>query len=309
MPRRATLSSYAGPMPRPVVPIALPPAAFSRAWSRAMWYGMISGVAGLIFSRERTSTPLDSSSSISLRSAAGLSTTPLPIRHSASGRRMPEGIRCSTVLWPPITRVWPALWPPWKRATAPTSSVSRSTILPLPSSPHWAPNTTTDCPISARLLQERLPPRPRDCPRRRPPVVPPAPATPRPGVPAWKKPGDRLAWIGPLRLLCIIRVAPPRGQCRRSAAHEVQRHQAQGQHHRADAADLGVGQRQHLLGGAFPAAGGDEQHQAFKDGDEAEGGPEVFHGSGGPGWRMWGTGAGACARARRTPPRAGRGRR
>src|SRR5690606_5856865 len=141
-----------GPRPRPVVPIALPPAAFSRAWSRAMWYGMISGVAGLIFSRERTSMPLASSSSISLRSAAGLSTTPLPIRHSASGRRMPEGIRCSTVLRPPMTRVWPALWPPWKRTTAPISSVSRSTILPLPSSPHCAPSTTTDWPMAMTPL-------------------------------------------------------------------------------------------------------------------------------------------------------------
>ena len=70
--------------------------------------------------------------------------TPLPMRHSASGRRMPEGIRCRTVFLPLITSVWPALWPPWKRTTAPISSVSRSTILPLPSSPHWAPRTTTD---------------------------------------------------------------------------------------------------------------------------------------------------------------------
>jgi hypothetical protein len=36
-----------------------------------MWYGMIRGVAGEIFRRERTSTPPASSSSISLRSAAG----------------------------------------------------------------------------------------------------------------------------------------------------------------------------------------------------------------------------------------------
>src|SRR3546814_23819 len=129
-------------MPRPVVPMALPPAAFSRAWSRAMWYGMIRGVAGLIFSRERTSTPASSSSPISLISAAGESTTPLPIRHSASSRRMPEGIRCSTVFLPPITSVWPALWPPWKRTTAPMSCVRRSTILPLPSSPTCQPCTT-----------------------------------------------------------------------------------------------------------------------------------------------------------------------
>src|SRR3546814_15887732 len=33
---------------------------------QAMWYGMIRGVAGLIFSRERTSTPASSNSPISL---------------------------------------------------------------------------------------------------------------------------------------------------------------------------------------------------------------------------------------------------
>src|SRR5829696_7497067 len=42
-----------------------------------------------------------------------------------------------------MTRVWPALWPPWKRTTTPASTDSQSTILPLPSSPHWAPTTTT----------------------------------------------------------------------------------------------------------------------------------------------------------------------
>src|SRR6478736_3298703 len=118
-----------------------------------MWYGMMIGVAGLIFRRERTSTPVASSSSISLRSAPGCSTTPLPMRHSASGRRMPDGIRCRTVFLPPMTSVWPALWPPWKRTTAPISSVSRSTILPLPSSPHWAPSTTTDWPMAGSPKQ------------------------------------------------------------------------------------------------------------------------------------------------------------
>src|SRR4051812_32530645 len=42
-----------------------------------------------------------------------------------------------------MTRVWPALWPPWKRTTTSACSDSQSTILPLPSSPHWAPTTTT----------------------------------------------------------------------------------------------------------------------------------------------------------------------
>src|SRR3954464_1635999 len=42
-----------------------------------------------------------------------------------------------------MTSVWPALWPPWKRTTTSACSDSQSTILLLPSSPHWAPTTTT----------------------------------------------------------------------------------------------------------------------------------------------------------------------
>src|SRR5438270_9360219 len=56
---------------------------------------------------------------------------------------MPLGIRCSAVFTPLITSVWPALWPPWKRTTPCAISVSQSTSLPLPSSPHWVPTTTT----------------------------------------------------------------------------------------------------------------------------------------------------------------------
>src|SRR5215468_4097523 len=44
---------------------------------------------------------------------------------------------------PSITSVWPALWPPWKRTTMSACSESQSTILPLPSSPHCEPTTTT----------------------------------------------------------------------------------------------------------------------------------------------------------------------
>src|SRR5437868_9270734 len=42
-----------------------------------------------------------------------------------------------------MTRVWPALWPPWKRTTTSARLDSQSTSLPLPSSPHWAPITVT----------------------------------------------------------------------------------------------------------------------------------------------------------------------
>ena len=42
-----------------------------------------------------------------------------------------------------MTSVCPALCPPWKRAITSARSESQSTILPLPSSPHCAPTTTT----------------------------------------------------------------------------------------------------------------------------------------------------------------------
>src|SRR5689334_22850508 len=52
-----------------------------------------------------------------------------------------------------MTRVWPALWPPWKRTTTSACSDNQSTILPFPSSPHCEPTTTTlamDLPPSRR---------------------------------------------------------------------------------------------------------------------------------------------------------------
>src|SRR5579863_6590450 len=55
---------------------------------------------------------------------------------------MPEGTRWNFHSSPSRTIVWPALLPPWKRTTASARSASRSVILPLPSSPHWAPTIT-----------------------------------------------------------------------------------------------------------------------------------------------------------------------
>src|SRR2546426_5942280 len=56
---------------------------------------------------------------------------------------IPDGIWCSTNSPAPVSTVWPALAPPWYRTTRSARSASTSTILPLPSSPHWAPTTTT----------------------------------------------------------------------------------------------------------------------------------------------------------------------
>ena len=59
-----------------------------------------------------------------------------------SGRVIPLGNRCNLITLSPSTTVCPALFPPWNLATHETSPARRSTNLPLPSSPHWAPNTT-----------------------------------------------------------------------------------------------------------------------------------------------------------------------
>ena len=56
---------------------------------------------------------------------------------------MPEGIRCSLKVWSSTTTVWPALTPPWYRTTTSADLLNRSVIFPFPSSPHWAPITTT----------------------------------------------------------------------------------------------------------------------------------------------------------------------
>src|SRR3954471_990255 len=131
-------------MPRPVVPILRSPLDASRARSSAEWYGRMTGHASEMESRATTPrTPAASSSSISATSACGETTTPLPMKQSTLPRRMPDGIRCSTVFFAPMTSVWPALCPPWKRTTPCARSVSQSTILPLPSSPHCVPMTTT----------------------------------------------------------------------------------------------------------------------------------------------------------------------
>ena len=109
----------------------------------------MSGQLGEMRSRSNTGTPCLMSMALSLNSASSDSTTPLPMKQRTCSRRMPDGISDSTVLCPPMTSVWPALWPPWKRATAAARSVSRSTTLPLPSSPHCVPMTMTNFPTPA----------------------------------------------------------------------------------------------------------------------------------------------------------------
>src|SRR5271166_4564163 len=58
---------------------------------------------------------------------------------------------------PWMVTVCPALWPPEYRATSLNRSERTSTILPLPSSPHWAPTTTAVLPIFNLLLHLQSP--------------------------------------------------------------------------------------------------------------------------------------------------------
>ncbi len=127
-----------------MVPILSAPLASSRA--RSIWpctgrmrqaFSASSSVSGVMV------TPLPRSVSISARSAQGSTTTPLPITDSLPGRTTPDGSRLSLYSTSPITSVWPALWPPWNRTTTSARLDSQSTILPLPSSPHWTPTTVT----------------------------------------------------------------------------------------------------------------------------------------------------------------------
>src|SRR5262249_17234940 len=91
---------------------------------------------------------------LSVSNASIESTTPLPMKQRTCSRRIPAGMSDRMVLRPSMTSVWPALWPPWKRATAAARSVRRSTTLPLPSSPHWVPMTTTNCPTRRPLASQ-----------------------------------------------------------------------------------------------------------------------------------------------------------
>src|SRR5579871_5780728 len=131
-------------MPRRVVPIRSAALADSRMASSSRCSGRIS----VAFSAMRrfsgvTLTFWVFRCLISSSKACGSSTTPLPITDSLPGRTTPEGSSESLYVVPLMTSVCPALCPPWKRTTMSACSDNQSTILPFPSSPHWAPTTTT----------------------------------------------------------------------------------------------------------------------------------------------------------------------
>ena len=102
---------YAGPIPRPVVPILSD--VCSLAASRSLWYGMIRCALWLTRSLPVTLTPACRSCSISLMSATGSITTPFPITQVMFSWNIPEGIRWRMYCLSPMQTVWPALAPPW----------------------------------------------------------------------------------------------------------------------------------------------------------------------------------------------------
>src|SRR5690606_19285241 len=88
---------------------------------------------------------------------SGSITIPAPRTHCVPGYKHPDGTRCVMICLPSTTRVWPALLPPANRATTWASRANTSTTLPLPSSPHWAPTTTSVLMLcsSQRFLRRR----------------------------------------------------------------------------------------------------------------------------------------------------------
>ena len=88
-----------------------------------------------------TFTPFFSIILISSKSAQGFNTTPLPITANFPGLIIPEGNRDNLMVSLPMTRVWPALCPPWNLTIISALSLRTSMIFPFPSSPHWAPIT------------------------------------------------------------------------------------------------------------------------------------------------------------------------
>src|SRR5215210_6297027 len=85
--------------------------------------------------------PRCSSPSISSSSTSGSTTQPAPST-LVLPERIPDGRWRNLNVSPWAMTVWPAFGPPWYRQTRSDSCASRSTILPLPSSPHCAPTIT-----------------------------------------------------------------------------------------------------------------------------------------------------------------------
>ena len=154
-PVRAAFSEYVGPMPRPVVPILPLPFATSFARSSARCEGSVRcAQSEIIRFFGVTRIPCLRRPAISPASDTASMTTPLPMTHIFPGRKMPLGIRCSTYFFAATMTVCPALLPPCERTTRSAFSVRKSMILPLPSSPHWAPTriVLAMCLVSVRCV-------------------------------------------------------------------------------------------------------------------------------------------------------------
>ena len=75
-------------------------------------------MCALIEMRRRSQLmPSPSSVSISPRRTLGSTTQPLPMTGVTFSYMTPDGMRCSARWCLGVMTVWPALLPPWKRAT------------------------------------------------------------------------------------------------------------------------------------------------------------------------------------------------
>ncbi|MNW59944.1 hypothetical protein D3C74_378990 [compost metagenome] len=116
IPTRLILSAYAGPIPRPVVPMRRLPRNRSLTLSMVRWYPVMT--CALPDTRRReTSTPREIRSSSSWKSTSMSTTTPFAMTGVTPGDRMPEGSRCRAYFSSPMTTVCPALLPPLNLTT------------------------------------------------------------------------------------------------------------------------------------------------------------------------------------------------
>jgi hypothetical protein len=107
------LSSYAGPIPLPVVPILFLPFCTSLIWSISLWklnikhaFSEIKRFFFVIF------IPDFFNFSISSIKALGLTTTPLPIIETLLSLIIPDGSRLNAIFFLFTTILWPALFQP-----------------------------------------------------------------------------------------------------------------------------------------------------------------------------------------------------
>ena len=140
--RRLILSAYAGPMPRPVVPIWRLPRKRSVTLSSVRWYCVMTCALALTTQLR----DIDVRGSRARRARRRAPRCRRRRRWRSPGTtpavRMPDGSRCSAYFWSPIDHGVTGVVAAVELDDVVDAAASRSVALPLPSSPHWAPTIT-----------------------------------------------------------------------------------------------------------------------------------------------------------------------